>query len=132
MQMQASSIAINGWEALFTMFTTLEPEDRRMAVLRAIANPKTVIGHSWKDCLFTVTARAANRSVKHVDPEIAARALGIPIQWVNHGVLVWDEKKNLFSEQPLEVMTEMFRNRIRAHLANLEKTQPETHELVHL
>lgn len=120
--MQTDTLKIDGYEALFTMFTTLPPELQRR-VLPAIADPKIEIGHDWGDCLFAVATRAANRSlIKNilsiqVNATVAANALGIPIEWVNQGVKVWDND----SGDERKAANEAFRNRIRKHLAELEE-----------
>ncbi len=121
--MQTNTLRIDSWDTLYTMFTTLEPEDRRMAVLQAIADPSTTIGHSWDDCLFAVAARAANNSIKSVNNfEVAAEALGIPAIWVDDGISLWDgRKKDL--RNPDKSAKKQFRERIRAHLKRVEKAR---------
>ena len=46
--MRTNNIRIEDRHSLFTMFTTLEPVDKRLVVLRAIANQNVKIGHNWK------------------------------------------------------------------------------------
>ena len=124
--MQTDTLRIDSWDALYTMFTTLEPEDRRMAVLRTIADQRTVIGHTWSNCLFAVATRAANPSIKSVKIEIAARALGIPTKWVEEGIDLWDgpvDRSKSSLRNPDEPAKKEFRERIHAHLKGLEETR---------
>ncbi|MEK7579892.1 MAG: hypothetical protein AAB469_01720 [Patescibacteria group bacterium] len=122
--MQADTLKIDNLDTLFTMVTTLEPPARRMAVFQAIANPKIVIGHQWSDCLFAVMARAADQTLigKTINRDIAAKALGIPDQWVKDGVSVWDKYSGHADERRLA--KESFRNKIRQHLREVEATAP--------
>ena len=138
--MQTNTLQIDSWDALYTMFTTLEPLDRRMAVLQVIADPSTTIGHRWSDCLFAVAARAAGCFRLEFAPVEAADALGIPIQWVADGVRVWDQtsvwdethvwRTIKVSKKLRELATSEFRRRIQAHLKGLEKTPEAADEAV--
>ena len=122
--MQTNTLRIDSCDSLYTMFTTLEPEDRRMAVLRAIVDQGMKIGHSWEDCLFAVAARATNPSIQSVNSEIAARVLGVPLKWVEDGVRVWDGRRLD------KLVKKEFMERIRVYIEGFEKGREIADEAV--
>lgn len=97
---QANTVHVENFDGLVALFTSIQPDTRRMAVLQTIADPKvTIDSGSWSSCLFAVATRAAARAKgrpdpKKVDTQIAATELGIPRRIVEEGYGVWDNGTN--------------------------------------
>lgn len=118
--MQANTVHVENFDGLVALFTSIQPDTRRTAVLRAIADPNVAIGvGDWKICLFAVAAQAAakadgRRLLAEVTTEKAAAALGIPRRLVEEGYCVWDKGSDEDRAG--------FRNRIRAYLQEWGET----------
>ena len=114
----ADTVRIENFDGLYALFTSLEPDAVRTAVLQRIADPRVEIGiRNWENCLFAVAIIAAMRAKTNsvvrvgrmsIQAISVTQELGVSTNLVREGIGVWD--------YGTDGDRDAFRGRIRAYL----------------